>query len=57
MWPIDIAEEEGMGNFIEASVGFQSGTIWSFYLWIIVFFSAWALIMLRAGMNKGKKRD
>jgi len=46
-----------MENFIEASVGFQSGTVWSFYLWITVFFCAWGLIMLRAGMNKGKKRD
>lgn len=46
-----------MEHFVEASVGFQSGTIWAFYFWIFVFFCAWALIMLRAGMNKGKQRD
>lgn len=44
-------------EFLAESVGFQTGTIWTFYLVIFVFFSAWGLIMLRAGMNKGKKRD
>jgi 4-amino-4-deoxy-L-arabinose transferase-like glycosyltransferase len=44
-------------EFLAESVGFQTSTVWSFYLVIVVFFCAWALIMLRAGMNKGKKRD
>ena len=44
-------------EFLAQSVGFQTGTIWTFYLCIFVFFSALALLMLRAGMNKGKKRD
>ena len=46
-----------MENFVEASVNFQSGTIWTFYFWIVVFFFCWAGLMLRAGMNRGKKRD
>jgi hypothetical protein len=44
-------------DFIAESVGFQTDTIWTFYLVIVVFFCAWALLMLRAGMNKGKKQD
>lgn len=46
-----------MEDILTASVGFQTSTIFTFYLVIFVFFSAWGLIMLRAGMNKGKKRD
>jgi len=46
-----------MENFVEASVSFQSGTVWSFYFWIFVFFFGWALLMLRGGMNRGKHYD
>lgn len=46
-----------MEDFLSASVGFQSGTIWTFYFWIFVFFGAWGLLMLRSGINKGKQRD
>ena len=44
-------------DLLSQSVGFQSDPIWTFYLVIVVFFSAWGLLMLRAGMNKSKKRD
>jgi len=43
-------------DLLAQSVGFQSDTIWTFYLVIVVFFCAWGLIMLRAGINKGKKQ-
>jgi len=46
-----------MENFVEASVSFQSGTVWSFYFWVFVFFFGWALLMLRGGMNRGKHYD
>lgn len=44
-------------DLLAQSVGFQTNTIWTFYLVIVVFFSAWGLLMLRSGMNKGKKKD
>jgi len=56
MWPLEDCEEVEM-EFLSESVGFQSGTVWSFYFWIFVFFVSWGLIMLRAGMNKGKQKD
>jgi hypothetical protein len=42
-------------DLLTRSVGFQTDTIWTFYLVIVVFFCCWALIMLKAGMNKAKK--
>jgi ammonia channel protein AmtB len=44
-------------DLLAQSVGFQTNTIWTFYLIIVVFFVSWGLLMLRSGMNKGKKHD
>ncbi len=46
-----------MESFVEASVNFQSGTVWSFYFWIFVVFFGWAMLMLRSGINRDKHFD
>jgi len=46
-----------MESFVEASVNFQSGTVWSFYFWTFVFFFGWAMLMLRSGINRDKHFD